>query len=63
MSVYVNGVEQVPALKKLDNPLPPTPGPRWEGKLVTCNEEKTEVLICILNSVGGFEWIKMGEST
>jgi len=63
MSVYINGVEQAPPLKKLDNPLPPTPGPAWEGKLVTCNEEQTEVLICILNSAHGYEWIKIGEST
>ena len=49
MSVYINGIEQIPALKKLTNPLPPTPGPEWEGIVVTCNEQKTEVLVCILN--------------
>jgi len=62
MTVYINGVAQMPALKKLDNPLPP-PGPEWEGMLVTCNEQKTDVSLCILNSVGGYEWIKIGEST
>ncbi|GAH34925.1 unnamed protein product [marine sediment metagenome] len=62
MSVYINGVEQMPALKKVDNPLPP-PGPEWEGILVTCNEQKTDVSLCVLNSVGGYEWIKIGEST
>ncbi|MBA7468427.1 hypothetical protein ES707_03677 [subsurface metagenome] len=63
MAVYINGVEQAAPLKKLVNPLPPPPGPEWEGMVVTCNEEKTDVLICILNSVGGYEWIKIGEST
>ncbi|GAI66299.1 unnamed protein product [marine sediment metagenome] len=62
MSVYINGVKQAPALRKVDNPLPP-PGPEWEGMLVTCNEEKTDVSLCILNSSGTYEWIKIGEST
>jgi hypothetical protein len=62
MSVYISGVEQAPALKKVENPLPP-PGPKWEGILVTCNEQKTDVSLCILNSAGGYEWIKIGEST
>ncbi|MBA7622255.1 hypothetical protein ES703_29629 [subsurface metagenome] len=63
MTFYINGVEQAPAVKKVDNPIPPPPGPKWEGKVVTCNEEKTEVLICILNSGGSYEWVKIGEST
>ncbi len=63
MTVYINGVALVAPLKKLDNPLPPPPGPEWEGIVVTCNEQKTEVLVCILNSIGGYEWIKLGEST
>ncbi|GAJ01604.1 unnamed protein product [marine sediment metagenome] len=50
-------------IEKMENPLPPPPGPEWEGIVVTCNEVKTEVLLCILNSVGGYEWIKLGEST
>jgi len=62
VSVYINGVAQAPALKKLENPLPP-PGPEWEGIVVTCNEEKTDVSLCVLNSVGAYEWIKIGEST
>jgi len=62
MSVYINGVEQAAALKKVENPLPP-PGPEWEGIMVTYNEEKTDVSLCVLNSTGGYEWIKIGEST
>ncbi|MBA7551278.1 hypothetical protein ES705_43817 [subsurface metagenome] len=62
MSVYINGMKQAPALKKLGNPLPP-PGPEWEGIIVTRNEEKTDVSLCVLNSAGGYEWIKIGEST
>jgi len=62
MTVYINGVAQAPALKKLGNPLPP-PGPEWEGIMVTYNEGKTDVSLCIQNSVGGYEWIKIGEST
>jgi len=42
---------------------PPPPGPEWEGMAVTSNEQKTDVLVCVLNSVGGYEWIKIGEST
>ncbi|GAI94311.1 unnamed protein product, partial [marine sediment metagenome] len=56
------GVVQAPALRKLENPLP-TPGPKWEGIVVTYNEEKTDVALCVLNSVGAYEWIKIGEST
>lgn len=63
MTIYINGVAQAPALKKIENPPLPPPCPEWEGILVTCNEQKTDVLICILNSVGGYEWIKLGEST
>ena len=62
MSVYINGVEQRTALKKIANPLPP-PGPEWEGILVTCNEQKTDVSLCVQNSIGAYEWIKIGEST
>jgi len=28
MSVYINGVAQAPALRKLGSPIP-TPGPEW----------------------------------
>ena len=62
MTVYINGLEQAAPLKKVGNPLPP-PGPEWEGILVTCNEQKTDVSLCIRNSIGGYEWIKIGEST
>jgi len=64
MSVYVNGVEQAPAVKKLFSPIP-QPGPEWEG--ITLNHthlgEKTELMTCLQNQVGDYEWIKVGEST
>ncbi len=47
-------------------PSHPTPGPEWEGVTVTHREadgEKTDVLMCLLNSAGEYEWIKIGEST
>ena len=62
MSVYINGVEQKAALKKIPNPLP-QPSREWEGIIVTYNEEKTDVSLCVLNSIGTYEWIKLGEST
>jgi len=34
MTVFINGVAQAPPLKKLDNPLPPPPGPEWAGRLL-----------------------------
>jgi len=52
----------IATVRKLDNPLPP-PGPEWEGVMVTHNEEKTDVHLCILNSGGTYEWVKIGEST
>ncbi|MBA7531730.1 hypothetical protein ES705_23951 [subsurface metagenome] len=55
MTVYINGVAQAPPFTKVENPTPPPAGPEWEGIVVTCNEEKTDVLICILNSSGTYE--------
>ncbi len=62
MTVYINGVEQAPALRKFGS-LVPTPGPEWEGVTATRNEGKTDVLLCVLNSAGAYEWIKIGVST
>ena len=63
MSVSINGVEQAPAFKKFESSTP-APGPEWEGVTVTHREEgKTDVLLCLQNSVGAYEWIKVGEST
>ncbi len=62
MSVYINGVEQTPPVRKFVSH--PTPGPEWEGVTVTHRDGgKTDVLLCIQNSAGGYEWIKIGEST
>ncbi|MBA7694882.1 hypothetical protein ES703_103497 [subsurface metagenome] len=53
-----------PTFQKMFSPLPEA-GPEWEG--LTLNHEhpgeKTELMICIRNSGGGYEWIKIGEST
>ena len=56
--------------QKVGSPLP-APGPRWEGIIVTHGHpgtkeqagDKTEVLVCLQNSEGEFEWIELGEST
>lgn len=45
------------------NPLP-TPGPEWEGQTVSfVEDEKTELVACLRNSQGDYEWIEIGEST
>jgi len=48
----------------VESPIP-TPGPEWEGiTLIHVHSgEKTELLTCLQNSTGGYEWIKIGEST
>ena len=63
MTIYINGVAQAPALRKLVSPIP-TPSPEWEGITMTHRDEgKTDVLLCIKNSIGTYEWIKISEST
>lgn len=55
--------DQSPPAPEIGSPMPEA-GPDWEGLTVTHNEGgKTEVLICIQNSQGGYEWIEIGEST
>jgi len=59
-----------PLLLKVASPLP-TPGSDNEGEIITHGHtgtpevpgEKTEVLICVRNSVGAYQWIEIGEST
>ena len=62
MSLYINSVEQTPPVRKFTSH--PSPSPEWEGITVTHREEeKTDVQICVQNSGGDYEWIKIGEST
>ncbi len=64
MSVYVNGVEQAPPVQQVFSPIPPA-GPEWEG--ITLNHThlggKTELMTCLQNQSGVYEWIKIAEST
>jgi len=56
--------------QKIGSPLP-VPGPSWEGIIVSHGNpgsqehqgDKTEVLVCLQNSEGAYEWIELGEST
>ena len=71
--VLVNGrlpIKDTPHFEQLQTPLP-TPGPAYEGIIVTHGHpathghpgSKTEVLLCLKNSEGNYEWIEIGEST
>ncbi len=60
----VNGVDHPPPVRNF--PSHPAPSPEWEGVTVTHREVdggKTDVLVCVVNSAGAYEWIKIGEST
>ena len=59
-----NGVDLPPAVRKFVSH--PQPSPEWEGVTATHRDEgegKTDVLICTKTSGGGYEWIKIAEST
>ena len=54
--------DQAPPIEEV-NPVPPA-GPEWEGQTVRYREDgKTELLVCVQNSAGVYEWIEIGEST
>jgi len=72
-AVLENGrlpASRAPHFEKFGSPLP-DPSPDWEGIIVTHGHPgskerpgpKTEVLLCVQNSEGVYEWIEIGEST
>ena len=53
---------QAPPIEEV-NPVP-SAGPEWLGRTVRYREDgKTELLCCLQNSAGGYEWVEVGEST
>ena len=54
-----SGIVDIPEV----NPMPPA-GLEWLGRAIrNRGRGKTEILACLLNSQGGYEWIEIGEST